>query len=85
MKVALRNEIRSALTSVGTTAPALLSQARAEKLYEEEKSTAVLVEIDPTDYEVALARARADFADAQAQASAAGINIPLTNVSTSII
>ena len=47
-----------------------------------EKGT-ILVEIDPTDYEVALARARADFADAQAQASAAGINVPLTNVSTS--
>jgi membrane fusion protein, multidrug efflux system len=43
----------------------------------------VLVEIDPTDYEVAAAKARADFADAQAQASAAGINVPLTNVSTS--
>ncbi len=47
-----------------------------------EKGT-VLVEIDPTDYEVAVARARADYADAQAQAAAAGINVPLTNVSTS--
>lgn len=47
-----------------------------------EKGT-VLVEIDPTDYEVAVARARADFAQAQADASAAGINVPLTNVSTS--
>jgi membrane fusion protein (multidrug efflux system) len=44
---------------------------------------AVLVEIDPTDYEVAVARARADYADAQAQAVAAGINVPVTNVSTS--
>ncbi|MBZ5657965.1 MAG: HlyD family secretion protein [Acidobacteriia bacterium] len=43
----------------------------------------VLVEIDPTDYEVAVARARADYADAQAQAAAAGINVPLTSVSTS--
>lgn len=47
-----------------------------------EKGT-VLVEIDPTDYEVAVARARADYADAQAQAAAAGINVPLTGVSTS--
>jgi membrane fusion protein, multidrug efflux system len=47
-----------------------------------EKGT-VLVEIDPTDYQVAVARARADFADAQAQATAAGINVPLTSVSTS--
>ncbi|HEX9111931.1 MAG TPA: HlyD family secretion protein [Terriglobales bacterium] len=44
---------------------------------------AVLVEVDPTDYEVAVARARADYADAQAQAAAAGINVPLTSVSTS--
>ena len=44
---------------------------------------AVLVEIDPTDYEVAVARARADYEDAQAQAVAAGINVPVTDVSTS--
>jgi len=47
-----------------------------------EKGT-LLVEIDPVDYEVAVERARADYADAQAQASAAGINVPVTDVSTS--
>jgi len=47
-----------------------------------EKGT-VLIEIDPTDYEVALARARADFAQSQAEAAAAGINVPVTDVSTS--
>jgi len=47
-----------------------------------EKGT-VLVEIDPADYEVAVAQARANYADAQAQAAAAGINVPITNVSTS--
>ncbi len=47
-----------------------------------EKGT-VLVEIDPADYEIAVAQARAEYADAQAQASAAGINVPMTNVSTS--
>jgi membrane fusion protein, multidrug efflux system len=47
-----------------------------------EKGT-VLVEIDPADYEVAVAQARAEYADAQAQAAAAGINVPMTNVSTS--
>ena len=47
-----------------------------------EKGT-VLVEIDPADYEVAVAQARAEYADAQAQASAAGINVPITDVSTS--
>jgi membrane fusion protein (multidrug efflux system) len=43
----------------------------------------LLVEIDPVDYEVAVERARADYADAQAQAAAAGINVPVTDVSTS--
>jgi membrane fusion protein (multidrug efflux system) len=46
-----------------------------------EKGT-VLVEIDPADYQLAVVQARAEYADAQAQASAAGINIPITNVST---
>lgn len=47
-----------------------------------EKGT-VLVEIDPAEYQIAVERARADYADAQAQASAAGINVPVTDVSTS--
>src|ERR1700691_3987513 len=47
-----------------------------------EKGT-VLVEIDPSDYEVAVAKARAEYADAEAQASVAGINVPITNVNTS--
>jgi membrane fusion protein, multidrug efflux system len=47
-----------------------------------EKGT-VLVEIDPADYEVAAAQTRAVYADAQAQAAAAGINVPITSVSTS--
>ena len=47
-----------------------------------EKGT-VLVEIDPADYEVAVAQARAEYADAQAQAAAAGINVPITDVSSS--
>ena len=47
-----------------------------------EKGT-VLVEIDPADYEVAVAQARAVYADSVAQASAAGVNVPITDVSTS--
>jgi membrane fusion protein, multidrug efflux system len=47
-----------------------------------EKGT-VLVEIDPSDYQVAVAQARAEYADAEAQASVAGINVPITNVNTS--
>jgi membrane fusion protein, multidrug efflux system len=42
----------------------------------------VLVEIDPADYQVAYDRAKADFEDAQAAASGAGVNVPITSVST---
>jgi len=42
----------------------------------------VLVEIDPADYQVALQRAKADFEDAQAAAAGAGVNVPITSVST---
>ena len=43
---------------------------------------AVLVEIDPADYEVAYARAKAEYEDAQATAAAVGVNVPITSVST---
>jgi membrane fusion protein (multidrug efflux system) len=43
----------------------------------------VLVEIDPTDYQVAYEKAKAEFEDAQATAVGAGVNVPITSVSTS--
>jgi len=42
-----------------------------------------LVQIDPKDYQIAVDRARADFNDAAAAAQAAGVNVPITSVSTS--
>jgi membrane fusion protein (multidrug efflux system) len=42
-----------------------------------------LVQIDPRDYEVLVARAKADYDDAVATAKAAGVNIPITSTSTS--
>jgi membrane fusion protein, multidrug efflux system len=42
----------------------------------------VLVEIDPTDYELAVARAKAALADAVAAAEGARVNVPVTSVST---
>jgi membrane fusion protein (multidrug efflux system) len=42
----------------------------------------VLVEIDPTDYQVAYERAKADYEDAQAAAIAAGVTVPITSVNT---
>jgi membrane fusion protein (multidrug efflux system) len=47
-----------------------------------EKGT-VLVEIDPTDYEVAIAQARANLANAEHTAQSLNITIPITSVSTS--
>jgi membrane fusion protein, multidrug efflux system len=46
-----------------------------------EKGT-VLVEIDPTDYEVAVAQAKANLANAEANALALNIDVPITSVST---
>jgi membrane fusion protein (multidrug efflux system) len=40
---------------------------------------AVLVELDPRDYQVALDRARAQLADAEAAATAAQANVPITS------
>src|ERR1700739_320676 len=47
-----------------------------------EKGT-VLVEIDPTDYEVAVAQARANLANAEHTAQSLNITVPITSVSTS--
>jgi len=44
---------------------------------------AVLVEIDPRDYQVALERARAELADAEASSMAAASSIPITSATTS--
>ena len=43
---------------------------------------AVLVEIDPRDYQVALDKARADLGGAEATAQALRINVPISSVST---
>jgi membrane fusion protein, multidrug efflux system len=42
----------------------------------------VLLEIDPTDYQVAVDRAQADYNDAKAAADAAAVNVPVTSVNT---
>lgn len=42
-----------------------------------------LVQIDPRDYEVALAKAKANYQDALAAAGAAQVNVPITQIGTS--
>jgi membrane fusion protein (multidrug efflux system) len=44
------------------------------------KAGTVLVEIDDSDYKVAVARATADYLEAQAGSQAAGFNVPITQV-----
>ena len=43
----------------------------------------VLVEIDPKDYEVAIAKARADLANAEATAKSLNISVPIASINTS--
>jgi len=43
----------------------------------------VLAQLDPKDFEVAVANARSTLANDQANASAQGVNVPITSVSTS--
>ena len=43
----------------------------------------VMVEIDPTDYKVAVAKAQAELVDAEATAQGQAINVPVTFVNTS--
>jgi membrane fusion protein, multidrug efflux system len=43
---------------------------------------AVLVEIDPKDYEVAVAQARANLSNAEATAQSLNVTVPITTVST---
>src|SRR5215469_4953465 len=47
-----------------------------------EKGT-LLVEIDPTDFEVAVAQAQANLANAEATAQSLNITVPITSVNTS--
>ncbi len=47
------------------------------------KAGTVLVEIDDSDYKVAVERARADYMDAQAGSEAAGFNVPISRVGSS--
>jgi membrane fusion protein, multidrug efflux system len=75
-------QIDGHVNSVSARVSGHVSKLNVEDNQYVEKGT-VLVEIDPADYQVAVAQARAEYADARAQASAAGINVPVTDVSTS--
>jgi membrane fusion protein (multidrug efflux system) len=46
------------------------------------KAGTPLVQIDPKDYEIAVAKAKADYNNALAEAEAAQVNVPITSVNT---
>lgn len=52
------------------------------KDYQYVESGALLVEIDPADYRVAVEHARAEYLDALAAAQGARLNVPITKVNT---
>ena len=47
------------------------------------KKGQVLVEVDPSDYQLAIDKARADLATAEANAQALNINVPITSINIS--
>ncbi len=75
-------QIDGHINSVSSRVTGHVLKLNVEDNHYVEKGT-VVVEVDPADYEVAVAQARAEYADAIAQATAAGINVPVTSVNTS--
>jgi membrane fusion protein (multidrug efflux system) len=69
--------ITQVATRVGGT---VVKVAVADNQYVE--AGAVLAEIDPRDYQVAVDRAHAELADAEAAALAAGTGVPIAEIST---
>ena len=75
-------EIDGHISQIGSRISGYVTSVHVED-NQEVKPGDPLVEIDPRDYEVSLARAQADYADSQAQAVAAKYNIPITSIATS--
>jgi membrane fusion protein, multidrug efflux system len=74
-------QIDGHLNSISSRVPGTVIKLNVQDNQYVEAGT-VLVEIDPTDYQVALDRARANYQDALATAAAARVNVPITSVST---
>ncbi len=74
-------QIDGHLTQVSARVPGYLTKLNVEDNQLVEKG-AVLAEIDPRDYQVAVARAEAELADAEAAAQATNLNVPVTSAGT---
>lgn len=75
-------EIEAYLHPISARVPGYVTKVTVDDTQYVEKGT-VLVQLDPTDYQVAVERAKADLARAQAEAVAATGGVPITSVSTS--
>lgn len=74
-------QIDGHITPVSARMPGTVVKVNVEDNQYVEAGT-VLVQLDPKDYEIALARAQADLADAEAAARAAQVGIPITSTTT---
>ncbi|MGC9159156.1 MAG: HlyD family efflux transporter periplasmic adaptor subunit [Terracidiphilus sp.] len=74
-------EIEAYLHPVSARVPGYVTKVTVDDTQYVEAGT-VLVQLDPTDYQVAVDLARAHLAQAQAEASAALGGVPITSVST---
>ena len=74
-------QVDAHVTPIATRVGGMVTQV-AVKDNQQVEAGALLVVIDPRDYEVALAKAQAELATAEADASAARVNIPITSTST---
>ncbi len=74
-------EIEGYLHPISARVPGYVTRVTVNDTQYVEKGT-VLVQLDPTDYQVAVELAKAHLAQAQAEASAALGGVPITSVST---
>jgi len=74
-------EIEGYLHPISTRIPGYVTRVTVDDTQYVDKGT-VLVQIDPTDYQVAVELAKAQLAKAQAEAAAALSGVPITSVST---
>ncbi len=74
-------QIAAYLHPISARVPGYVTKVTVDDTQYVEKGT-VLVQLDPTDYQVAVELAKAHLAQAQAEASAAMGGVPITSVST---
>src|SRR5438034_8027157 len=70
-------QVDARVTQIAARIPGIITRVAVDDNRLVEKN-AILVELDPRDYQVAVDKARAELADAEASALAARSNVPIT-------